>query len=123
MVVLVVVVAILIITYTLKKLGYISEQFSNTNPLDSKTELLVFVSKTCPHCVNYNENLHDGIVALAKSKGVEVKRIFADNDPNKLFDKYNVVYVPTGIILKDGKIKINLGSNINPEVVKEAITK
>lgn len=96
------------------------ELFSSLSNSEPK-ELLVFVSKTCPHCVSYNANLHDGVVALAKSNGVEVKRIFSDNDSEGLFDKYNVMYVPTGILLKGGKVYKNLGSNLDPETIKQSI--
>ena len=113
-----VLVIILIVIYISHKAFFESFESSTLEPM----ELLVFVSKSCGHCVNYNNNLHDGIVALAKSKGVNVKRIFSDNDPDGMFDKFKVMYVPTVILMKGGKVYKNLGTNINPNSIKEAIS-
>ncbi len=111
---------ILVVFYIVGAYGI--EMFSSMSQDTSMPmELLVFVSKSCPHCVNYNTNVHDGIVALSKSKGVKVTRIFPDDDPEKLFDKYEVMFVPTGILLKGGKVYKNLGSNLDPEIIKNAI--
>jgi hypothetical protein len=93
----------------------------NKSDKSKSTELIIFVSESCTHCVHYNKYYHDGIVTLGKSKGINVHRVFSHNDPNNLFDKYNVMYVPTGLLIKDGKVVKNLGNNLNPESVKNMI--
>ena len=130
----IVLIVILVILYFYNKIYF--ESFDNqtgtqktpdtinkTNPTSSTEPLsiLVFVSKSCGHCVNYNNNYHDSIVDIAKQKGISVKRIFSDNDPEHLFDKFNVMYVPTGFIMKGDQIYKNLGSNISPQSVKSAL--
>ena len=97
---------------------------TNTNNQDNTSEplsLLIFVSKSCKHCVNYNKYHHDDVVQLAKQKGIEVKRIYADEDPDNLFEKFKVLYVPTCIIMKGDKIYKNLGSNVNIQSIKTAL--
>ena len=94
------------------------EHFSNSEPLT----LLIFVSKTCRHCIDYNDNYHDAVVKIAQSKGIKVIRIFADQDPNKLFNKYKVMFVPTAILIKGDKVYKNLGSNITPETIRSALS-
>jgi len=111
-----VLILILIVIYILDRV-YL-EPFESNEPM----ELLVFVSNSCGHCVNYNNNFHDGVMALAKSQGVSVKRIFADKDPDNLFKKFNIMYVPSAILMKGNKIYKNLGNNVNPQSIKEAIS-
>ena len=93
----------------------------NTPNTNDPTTLLIFVSKSCVACKNYNKNYHDTIVELAKKKGVQVKRIFSDEDPEHLFDKFKVMYVPTCFVMKGDKILKNLGSNVNPQSIQSAL--
>lgn len=93
----------------------------NTPNTNDPTTLLIFVSKSCGACKNYNKNYHDAIVELAKKKGVQVKRIFSDEDPEHLFDKFKVMYVPTCFVMKGDKILKNLGSNVNPQSIQSAL--
>lgn len=100
--------------------SFISEpNYKKTNP----TSILVFVSKSCGHCVNYNTKHHEKLVELAKNKGINVKRIFSDEDPENLFSKYNIMYVPAVYIMEGDKIHKNLGSNVNPENIMSEIEK
>ena len=93
------------------------ELFSTT----SNKTLLIFVSKSCGHCVNYNQKYHDSVIELANKKGVNLKRIYSDDDPENLFEKMNIMYVPTCIIMEGGKIQKNLGSNVNPQSIEKAL--
>lgn len=114
----IILIVILIILYIHHK-AYL-EPFVLTQS-NEPISLLIFVSKSCGHCVNYNKNHHDAIVQLANKKGIQVKRIFADDDPEKLFDKFGVMYVPAGFIMKGDKIHKNLGSNVNLESIQTAL--
>lgn len=117
----IILIVILVILYIHHK-AYL-ETFVNLTNL-SKSEpltLLVFVSKSCKHCSDYNNNYHDAIVDLATKKGVVVKRIFSDEDPDNLFEKFKIKYVPTGIVMKKNQIYKNLGSNVNPQSVQSAL--
>lgn len=121
----IVLLVILILLYVHHKAYFESFVSSNNeinkNKTNEPTTLLIFVSKTCGHCVNYNKNYHDAVVKLANEKGVTVKRIFSDEDPDNLFDKFKVMYVPTGFLMKGDKILKNLNSNINPQSVQQAL--
>lgn len=90
------------------------EKFENIT--DQKI-VYVFVSKTCPHCVTYNEKTHPILEKAFANLDIKYQRVYADEDPNKLFEKYNVEYVPTCVIVKGDKfMKI---SEINPKSIIE----
>lgn len=74
-----------------------TENYANQN-----VSIIVFVSKTCPHCVKYNSSMHNLVEMWAKSKSFNYKRVFPDDDPEKLFNKYNVQYVPMCIVIING---------------------
>ncbi len=82
-----------------------------------KTTLLCFVSKTCPHCVTYNEKTHPIVEKELANSDITVKKIWANDDPEKLFDKYGVMYVPSFWLVKGDK-KEQLKS-MNPILIKE----
>jgi thiol-disulfide isomerase/thioredoxin len=115
----IILIVILVILYVHHK-AYL-DPFVNLQSTNEPTTLLIFVSKSCGHCVNYNQKHHDSVVELAKKKGVEVKRIFSDEDPDNLFDKFKVMYVPTCYVMKGDKIHKNLGSNVNPQSIQTAL--
>jgi len=96
------------------------EKFENISN-NKKKIVYVFVSKTCPHCVTYNENTHPILEKAFANTDISYQRVFADEDPNKLFEKYNVEYVPTCIIVKGDKfVKI---SEIDPKsIIKKFLT-
>ena len=73
----------------------LAESFNSDNPL----EVLIFLSKTCPHCVQYIKNEDKHITAyIENEKKGKIKKIFPDEDPDNLFSKYDVQYVPTIVI-------------------------
>ena len=121
-IILIVILVILYIHHKAYLESFVSTQSNESNESTEPISLLIFVSKSCGHCVNYNKNYHDAVVQLANKKGVQVKRIFSDEDPEKLFDKFGVMYVPACFIMKGDKIHKNLGSNVNPQSIQAAIT-
>ena len=78
---------------TIEKLNK-EERFSN---IDNNVELLVFLTKTCPHCVKY-DNIHMNLEKQLKNR-CRIRKIYADNDKDNLFDKYDIQYVPKGLLL------------------------
>jgi thiol-disulfide isomerase/thioredoxin len=116
-------IIILIIILVLIFIGqktFFSEPFLNTN---EPIKLYVFVSEHCPHCHTYIDNHHNDVSALMKSKGFDVQKVQSDGseESTKLFDKYDVQFVPTGILVKGNKVYKRLNSNITPQSVKQAI--
>jgi thiol-disulfide isomerase/thioredoxin len=98
-----------------------TNQSSSSSSVSVPTTVLVFVSKSCGHCVNYNANVHDKVQKYAKSKGIKLERIFADDDKSNLFEKYNIQYVPDCVIIKGDKTKQVSGS-ITPESISSTIS-
>ena len=117
----IVLVVILVIFYIHHK-AYLEPFISSqSNESNKPTSLLIFVSKSCKHCVDYNEKYHDSVVKLAKKKDINVKRIFSDEDPENLFEKFKVTYVPACFVMKGNEIYKNLGSNVNPQSIQSAL--
>lgn len=116
----IILISILVLIYIGQK-AFFSESFVNTE--NKQTKLYVFVSSHCPHCHTYLDNHHNNVCALAKSKGINVEKIQSDGSTksNELFSKYNVQFIPTAIIVKDDTVYKNLGSNITPQSVKQAL--
>ena len=112
----IVLVVILVIIFVFNKTYF--ERFENNSV---PATILVFVSKSCGHCVNYNANMHSQVESFANSNGHKYYRIFADNDGNNLFDKYNIEYVPACVVLKGNNVK-KLDGSINPNAIKSVIS-
>ena len=112
----IVLVVILVIIFIFHK-TYFEEFKNNTSPVT----ILVFVSKSCGHCVNYNKQMHNEVADFANSNKFEYKRIFADDDKDNLFDKHNIQYVPASVILKGDEIK-KIDGSINTSSIQSAIS-
>jgi len=69
---------------------------------NNKKDLLIFLSKKCPHCINYLKNSHDKLNNLLHND-CNIKLIFDDQDNNDLFSKYKIDFVPKAIILSEYK--------------------
>jgi thioredoxin-related protein len=81
---------------------------------EKKAQVIVFLSKQCPHCVDYNKDSFTrlkGKLAKLGNGNIIVKKVYADKDPNGLFNKYEVKYVPTGVVIHNNK-----NSKINGEI-------
>lgn len=92
---------------------------------DKKAQVIVFLSKSCPHCVVYDNHkfkrLKGKLEKIAKGK-ITVKKVYADNDPKSLFDKYDVQFIPTGVVVYDGK-KSKISGEISPSNALKTIQK
>jgi hypothetical protein len=114
----IVLIVILVLVYLGQKV-FLNEEFTNSDSL----KLYVFVSSNCPHCHTYLNDQHADISALAKSKGIEIKKVQSGDSPesNDLFAKFDVQFVPAAILVKDNKIYKKIGSNITLQSVKAAL--
>ena len=84
-------------TRMLEKLNKNIEGFRNN---DENMELLVFLTKTCPYCVKYDNQIHKNLENKLKNR-CKIRKIYADNDKDKLFEKYDIQYVPKGLLLSN----------------------
>ena len=88
------------------------ETFKN----DTQT-LLIFISKTCPHCVTYNDKTHPILEKALSNTNIKLQKVYADEDPDKLFEKYGVQYVPTFYCVRgDKKEKVE---QVDPKSLKD----
>ena len=98
---------------------------NNENTPTKKAQVIVFLSKSCPHCIVYDnekfKRLKGKLEKLAKGN-ISVKKVYADNDPKLLFDKYEVQFVPAGVVICDGK-KSKISGEISPSNAIKTINK
>lgn len=88
----------------------------NASSPAKKAQVIVFLSKTCPHCVHYDKDKFirlKGKLNKMTNGNVSVKKIYADKDPNGLFNKYEVQYVPAAVVLTNNKTA-KLNGEISP---------
>ena len=80
----------------------------------SSYESIVFISKSCPACINYINNNQDQIKSYSAANNINLQTIYADDDVNKLFELHNITYVPCCIIKSNNKSMIVDGElNLN----------
>lgn len=116
----IILLVILVLIYIGQK-AFFNEPFANIN--GEPIKLFVFVSDHCPHCHTYLNNHHTDVSTACKSRGIEVEKVQSDGSAksNELFNKYDVQFIPAGILVKGDKVYKNLGSNVTPQSVLKAI--
>jgi len=62
--------------------------------------VIVFLSTTCPHCVSFDRDTYDGLSESLKKMDIGITKIYSNNDPDNLFDKLGVQYVPSVFVFK-----------------------
>jgi len=85
-----------------------SEKFSgsveNSKNSNSKfAQVLVFLSKSCPHCVTFKDESLPSLSSEMKQTPHGLNVVVSDEDKDKLFSKYSINYVPACVIIKDDK--------------------
>lgn len=115
-------VTVIIVIIVLVLLYYFYNSKENFES-DSPTRVIIFVSETCPHCVEYKEKKHDNLVnSFVTNSNVKIDLIHSgeSEEANKLFAKYDIQYVPACVIVKGNKVE-KLGNAIEPEIIKQKI--
>jgi thiol-disulfide isomerase/thioredoxin len=106
-------VLIVIVMYQLSK--------SKENFESEKVKVLVFLSKSCPHCVTYKNDEESKVTSVLQNMpNVEYKSMFCDEEP-ELSDKYKVLYVPTCFVEKGTKSE-QLTGNVTAKNIIEKMT-
>lgn len=96
---------------------------SNLQIPQKKAQVIVFLSNHCPHCINYDKKHWTrlkGKLEKMSNGNIHVKKIFSDKDPKNLFNKYDIQYVPAGVVLVGGKVK-KINGEISPANTIETI--
>ena len=94
-------ILIILLCIVIVQVGFCMENFESVNN-DTPT-LLIFISKTCPHCVTYNEKTHPILEKALSNTNIKCPPLYAQQQPDKLFEKYGVQYVPTFYCVKGDK--------------------
>ncbi len=90
---------------------------------DTQAKVIIFVSESCPHCVEYKEKKHNNLLnSFKNNSNIQIDLVHSgeSEDANKLFAKYDIKYVPACVIVKGDSVK-KLGNAIDPEIIKEEI--
>ena len=95
MMILIVILVLLFVSYFMSK----KEHFES----DDEVDILIFISKTCPHCVTYRNKVHTDLLNKFEDTNNKLKLIVSDEDENGDFDKYQIQYVPACVIIKNNK--------------------
>jgi thioredoxin-related protein len=98
-------------------IAFDDEKGENNAPVPAKkAQVIVFLSKHCPHCVHYDNDkfkrFKGRLTKLGKGN-VSVVKIYADKDPKALFNKHEVQYVPAAVVVHNGKTS-KISGEISP---------
>lgn len=91
-----------------------------TNDKDDNIILFVFLTSTCPHCINYDKNTHADLEKQLNMDNIKIKKVYAHDDSTELFNKYNIEFVPAAIVVKGDK-DLNVNGNIDYNNVKKIV--
>jgi iron only hydrogenase large subunit-like protein len=84
----------------------------------NKLTLYIFLSRTCPHSIDYEKLNHKQLVDDLGSE-YNIIKIYSDDDMDNMFDKYNIKYVPKGILKQNDNI-VEVKGQLRSAVVKNA---
>lgn len=91
-----------------------AENFSSND----QVSVLIFLSSSCHHCTTYKQNKHESIKQFVESKGY--KYVLVPEDDSSMFTKYDVMYIPTCVIVKGNK-HTKLQGEITENNIEKAI--
>ena len=101
-----------------------TDRFETHNSVKTNSEgeikcaVAVFLSDSCPHCVNYDKNIHNSLSESLSKLNIKITKIYSNNDPDNLFEKFNIEYVPTVYVLKDNNNKLVTGPSSVQNILK-----
>lgn|SRR5574342_622385 len=75
------------------------EEFDSKVIGNNKKTLVLFYASWCPYCANFKPTFEE-----INSGMIEKKAALVDEDENPLWDRFNILAVPTMIAFEDGKI-------------------
>lgn len=112
---------LLLILLILLFILYMTSNYSENFNVDRYT-MYIFLSKNCPHCVNYDNGVHNKLMNDIKTlkTNIDVKKIYAHEDSDNLFDKYNIQYVPAALVMKKDKNML-VNGEINVDNISKTI--
>jgi hypothetical protein len=94
-----------------------SNSNSNSNSNNTEKVLMVFLTKQCPHCVTYTDNVHTNLENELKKDNINIKKIYKDDDKDGLFEKHDIKYVPKAMLMIGNETKdVN---KINADTIKK----
>lgn len=92
---------------------------AHSEPFNTMPTVYVFLSKHCPHCVNYANNEKANVEQALKNKATVVT-LYSDDDKAGLFQKYDIQYVPACVVIQNNITK-KINGPINTNSILKAI--
>jgi thiol-disulfide isomerase/thioredoxin len=93
------------------------EKFGNNQ---DDVKILVFVSDTCPHCVSYKAKKNEQVKHDVEENGYKYDLINSSPETRDLFNKYDVQFIPTCVVVKNDK-HVRLQGDINIDNIKDTL--
>ena len=87
---------------TIETIGFSSAQDALSKLQSSGHVLINSLADTCPACSAFKEEL-PSLIQLAKSKGIQVYNIKADNTNVEFFEKYQCETLPYTFVFSNGE--------------------
>jgi len=85
----------------------------------TKSQVIIFFGKHCPHCIHYDRDQFPrlkGKLNKLGNKNITLYKVFSDKDVNGLFNKYDIQFVPSAIVISNGK-STKVSGEISPSNV------
>jgi thiol-disulfide isomerase/thioredoxin len=84
--------------------------------------IFLFLSKSCPPCVNYDKNIHDKVVQkFENNDSVKIQKIYSESDSENLFDKHDIQYTPTCCVIDVETDKATKTNGVTPEQIEATV--
>ena len=115
------IVIILIACYinTTETFSHTSSEESFETSSDKSVDILLFLSTTCPHCVTFKQNDLPDLQKKFANTNYNLKVIMGNEDPEGLFDKYQIQFIPSCVVVKDEKFRQLKGKITYDNIMKE----
>ena len=81
-------------------------------------KVMIFLSKSCPHCVTFKNNELDNLTKKIATTPHTIDVVVAGENNRDIFNKYDIQYVPACLVLKDNNHKIVNGQITYDNIMK-----
>ncbi len=93
---------------------------------DKKIRIIVFLSKTCPACVNFDKNIHNKVKEqFMNNDNITIDKIYSGESAlnDKMFNDFNVQLIPTCFVIDEMTGKTIKTNGVLPNQINDAVNK
>ncbi len=112
-------IIIIILVIVLISFYYFRQQEKfNTSNNSVGHKVMIFLSKSCPHCVTFKDNELDNLIKKIAMTPHNIDVLVSSENNRDIFNKYDIQYVPACLVLKDNKHKMVNGQITYDNIMK-----